>query len=94
MIESMHYTVSTIASALEQAQNQKLSHLLCPNNILKRIKEKIDAKALANGYISYVNKITDLFQILVVSLIKTPFECVKTYPLWPLDQSKKIFGPP
>jgi len=63
MIESMHYTVSTIASALEQAQNQKLSHSLFPNNILKRIKEKIDATALANGYISYVNKITDLFQI-------------------------------
>jgi hypothetical protein len=63
MIESMHYTVSTITSALEQAQNQKLSHLLFPNNILKRIKERIDATALANGYISYVNKITDLFQI-------------------------------
>ena len=63
MIESMHYTVSTIASALEQAQNQKLSHLLFPNDILKRIKNKIDATALANGYISYVNKVTDLFQI-------------------------------
>jgi hypothetical protein len=63
MIESMHYTVSTIASALEQTQNQKLSHLLFPNDVLKKIKDKIDATALANGYISYVNKITDLFQI-------------------------------
>ncbi len=25
---------------------------------------------------------------------KTPFECVKTYQLWPLDMSKKIVGPP
>ncbi len=25
---------------------------------------------------------------------KTAFECVKTYHLWPLDMSKKIFGPP
>jgi len=24
---------------------------------------------------------------------KTPFECVKTYHLWPLDMSKKNFGP-
>jgi len=24
-------------------------------------------------------------------LLKTPFECVKTYQLWPLDKSKKIF---
>jgi len=40
MIESMHYTVSTIASGLEQAQNQKLSHLLFPNDVLKKIKQK------------------------------------------------------
>jgi len=59
MIESMHYTVSTIASGLEQAQNQKLSHLLFPNDVLKRIKQKIDETPLANGYISYVNKVTD-----------------------------------
>jgi len=25
---------------------------------------------------------------------KTPFECVKTYHLWPLDMSKKNFGLP
>jgi len=25
---------------------------------------------------------------------KTPFECVKTYHLWPLDMSKKNLGPP
>ncbi len=49
MIESMHYTVSTIASALEQAQNQKLSHVLFPNDVLKKTKQKIDDMALANG---------------------------------------------
>jgi len=27
-------------------------------------------------------------------LLKTPFECVKTYQLWLLDKSKKNFGPP
>ncbi len=26
-------------------------------------------------------------------LEKTPFECVKTYHLWPLDVSKNFFGP-
>jgi len=31
--------------------------------------------------------------ILLVSLIKTPFECVKTYQIWPLDMSKKTFVP-
>jgi hypothetical protein len=69
MIESMHYTVSTIASALEQALNQKLSHLLFPNDVLKKIKQKIDDTALGNGYISYVNKITDLFQIPLPTFI-------------------------
>jgi len=34
------------------------------------------------------------FVYIVVSLIKTPFECVTTYYLWPLDMSKKLFGPP
>jgi hypothetical protein len=28
---------------------------------------------------------------LLVSLIKTPFEWIKTYQLWPLDMSKGIF---
>ncbi len=31
--------------------------------------------------------------IWLVSLIKTPFECVKTYKLWPLDMSKRNFWP-
>ncbi len=56
MIESMYYTVSTIASGLEQAQNQKLSHLLFPNDVLKKIKQIIDQMAQENGYISYVTK--------------------------------------
>jgi len=63
MIESMHHTVSTIASGLEQAQNQKLSHILFPNDVLKKIKQKIDQTAKGNDYISYVTKVTDLFQI-------------------------------
>ncbi len=29
--------------------------------------------------------------ILVLPLVKTPFECVKTYQLWPLDMSKKFW---
>ncbi len=59
----MHYTVSTIASGWEQAQNQNFSHLLFPNDVLKKIKQKIDQTAQENGYISYVTKVTDLFQI-------------------------------
>jgi len=30
---------------------------------------------------------------LLVSLIKTPFGCVKTYQLWPLDVSKSFIWP-
>jgi len=48
---------------LEQAQNQKLSHTLFPNDVLKKIKQKNDLMAQENGYISYVTKVTDLFQI-------------------------------
>ncbi len=32
-------------------------------------------------------------QILPLSLIKTPFECVKTKQLWPLDEPKNYFWP-
>ncbi len=39
IIESMQYTVNTIAAGLEQAQNQKLSHTLFPNDVLKKIKQ-------------------------------------------------------
>jgi hypothetical protein len=35
--------------------------------------------------------ILQILFILPLSLIKTPFECVKTYKIWPLDMSKKIF---
>jgi hypothetical protein len=48
---------------LEQAQNQKLSHTLFPNDVLVKIKEKIYQTAQENNFISYVTKITDLFQI-------------------------------
>jgi len=47
---------------LEKAQNQKLSHILFPNDVLRKIKQKIDQTAHDNGFISYVTKITDLFQ--------------------------------
>ncbi len=36
---------------------------------------------------------TPIWFILLLPLIKTPFECVKTYQLWPLDMSKKFFWP-
>jgi len=32
--------------------------------------------------------------ILLLSLVKTPFECIKPYHLWPLYMSKNFFGPP
>jgi len=57
------YVQKTIESGLKQAQNQKLSHTLFPNDILVKIKEKTDRTAQENNFISYVNKITDLFQI-------------------------------
>jgi len=65
MIKSMQYTVKTIEAGLEQAQKQKLSHTMFPNDVLKSIKQKIDQTAKDHGFISYVNKITDLFQILL-----------------------------
>jgi len=37
---------------------------------------------------------SQIFFILLVSLIKTPFECVKNITLWPLDKSKKMLDPP
>ncbi len=48
---------------MEQAHNQKLSHLLFPNDVLKKIKQKIDQTAQENGFLSFVTKVTDLFQI-------------------------------
>jgi hypothetical protein len=35
-----------------------------------------------------------IWYILFVALIKTPFDCVKTYQLWPLDMWKFFFDPP
>ena len=55
----MQYTVKTIETGLEQVQNQKLSHTLYPNDVLK----KIDQMTKENGFVSDVTKITDLFQI-------------------------------
>jgi hypothetical protein len=52
MIESMQYMVKTIEAGFEQAQNQKLSNALIPNDVLKKIKQKIDQTAQENGYIS------------------------------------------
>ncbi len=59
----MQYTVKTIEAGLEQAQIQKLSHTLFPNDVLKKINQKINQMAQENGYISYVTKLIDLFQI-------------------------------
>ncbi len=41
MIESMQYTVKTVEAGLEQAQNQKLSHTLFSNDVLKRLSKKL-----------------------------------------------------
>ncbi len=48
---------------MEQAQNQKLSHTLFHNDVLSKIKNKIDQTAQINGFISHVTKVTDFFQI-------------------------------
>ncbi len=46
MIESMHYTVSTIASALEQAQNQKLKIIRIRLSIRKKTTKRRRTKRL------------------------------------------------
>jgi len=61
MIESIQY-VQKIEFGLKQAQNQKLSHTLFPNNVFCKIKDKIYQTAQENAFISYVTKVTDLFQ--------------------------------
>jgi len=53
----------TVEAGLEQAQNQKLSYTLFPHDVLLKIKQKIDQTAQDNGFISYVSKVTNLFQI-------------------------------
>jgi len=45
MIGTIIYVQKTIESGLEQAQNQKLSHTLFPNDVLVKIKEKIEQTA-------------------------------------------------
>ena len=52
-----------IENGLEQAQLQRLSHSLFPNDVLETVKAKIDKTAKDNGYISFISKTTDLFQI-------------------------------
>ncbi len=42
---------------------QKLSFSLFPHDVLLTIIKKIEQTAADNGYISYVSKVTDLFQI-------------------------------
>jgi hypothetical protein len=63
MMSSFHNVIDTIEKGLEQAQNQKLSFTLFPHDVLLAIKRKIDQTAADNGFISYVSKVTDLFQI-------------------------------
>jgi len=50
MIATMQYVQKTIEDGLEQAQNQKLSYTLFPNDVLQRIKQKIDQMAQENGF--------------------------------------------
>jgi len=45
MIESLQWVQSTKETGLEQAQNQKLLHTLFPNDVLEKIKIKIDQTA-------------------------------------------------
>ena len=52
-----------VENGLEQAQLQRLSHSLFHNDVLEKVKAKIDQTARDNGYISFVSKTTDLFQI-------------------------------
>ena len=63
MMSSLQYVLNTIEKGLEQAQNQKLSFSLFPHNVLLCIKNKIAQMVADNGFISYVSKVTDLFQI-------------------------------
>ena len=63
MVSSLQYVINTIEKGLEQAQNQKLSFSLFPHDVLLAIIKKIEQTAADNGYISYVSKVTDLFQI-------------------------------
>jgi hypothetical protein len=63
MISSLQYVLKTIEEGLEQAENQKLSFLLFPHDVLLSIKQKIVQAAADNSFISYASKVTDLFQI-------------------------------
>jgi len=63
IISSLQHVLTTVEKGLEQAQNQKLSFSLFPHDVLLSIKCKIDHTAADNGFISYVSKVTDLFQI-------------------------------
>ena len=52
-----------IEDGLDQAQVHRLSHKLFPNDVLETIKSNIDEVAQKNGFLSFVEHVTDLFQI-------------------------------
>jgi hypothetical protein len=62
-MNTLHTVQIDIENGLEQAQLQRLSHSLFSNDVLGKVKEKIDQTAKDNGYTSVISKTTDLFQI-------------------------------
>jgi len=53
-ISTMQYVQKTIEAGLEQAQYQKLSYTLFPNDVLQRIKQKIDHLAQDNEWLYFI----------------------------------------
>ena len=62
-LETLMNVQYDVEDGLEQAQLQRLSHKLFPNDVLEAVKSKIDQTALEHGFISFITKTTDLFQI-------------------------------
>ena len=61
----LHDIQSNIEDGLEQAHQQRLSHKLLENDVLERIKAKIDQTAKDNDFVSFIEHTADLFQIPV-----------------------------
>ena len=63
MLMHVQNVQTRIEDGLDQAQLHRLSHKLFPNDVLETIKANIDVVAEKNGFLSFVNQVTDLFQI-------------------------------
>ena len=63
MLMHVQNVQTRIEDGLDQAQLHRLSHKLFPNDVLETIKANIDEVATRNGYLSFVEHVTDLFQI-------------------------------